>query len=77
MNLAPKNYYKTEIWLSNIINIVKEIVEVDELNKGNISGRQPSAEVNLWWKTTYIIKSNKLVFNIAKLSPSQAQLELR
>ena len=35
------------------LNIVKEISEVDELDKGNISGRQPSVEDDLWWKMTF------------------------
>ena len=35
MNLALKNSYQTGIWLS--LNIVNEVIEVDEFDKGNIS----------------------------------------
>ena len=35
------------------LNIVKDIIELDELDEGNISGRRPSVEDKLWWKTTF------------------------
>ena len=54
-------FYSPGIWLQKILigkislNVVKEVIEVDELDKGNMwkttfSGRQPSMEDNLQGK---------------------------
>ena len=34
------------------LNIVDEVIEVDEVDEGNISGRLPFVEDNLRWKMT-------------------------
>ena len=59
---SPSNYnlfYLTLIWLQKILTgqiwlkILKEVIEVNELDKGNICGRRFLVEDNLQWKTTF------------------------
>ena len=64
---SPSNYnifYRTQIWLPKILtgqefsskkslNIVDEVIEVDEVDKGDISGRQPLVKDDLLWKMTF------------------------